>query len=128
MLMAHDADDERSASEGEMKPSPPNRFCRLTFDIDENPQMVELQARLLKAQDDLQRVQNEVSELWTKLLMAERELKVEQEINNIAWRFIPEEKRSDYVLEWPNRQHDWAESPPHASVTSFDWKDFTESD
>jgi hypothetical protein len=79
--------------------------------------VVDLQTRLSKAQEDLQATQDNNFKLWLKLLDCKSDLKRERYINKIAWSYIPEEQRDDYMHDWPNGQMIWSgrSSPSPAS-------------
>ena len=68
-------------------------------------------------QDDLEVARKETFDLWSKLVECKSDLKRERHINNIAWTYIPEAQRDEYILDWPCGQMVWSgpSSPSPAS-------------
>jgi hypothetical protein len=78
-----------------------------------------LKASLENAQKELRLFEDHCHQLSFKLAQSRTMLKEQTERNKIAWEFIPEDRRSDYLGEMPQRQQDWSVSSPIRVSSNF---------
>jgi hypothetical protein len=81
--------------------------------------IIDLRARLLAMQDNLRDSQRENYEITAKYLDCKRDLKRERKLNEIAFKYIPEDRHLEYESDCPNGQQVSVDSSPAASVCHF---------
>ena len=81
--------------------------CSLGIEIEQIEQDLGLQQRLEKTETELTSTRSEVDDLVRQLGEYKAELRREQELNEVALKYIPESLLGDYHEQLPRRQPDW---------------------